>query len=107
MHETIGSPSTRTVHAPHSASSQPILVPVRCNRWRRSAERVSPGIDSNECCFPFTERLIIDIPLILFCSFPRGFEHVFEQTHHDMPPVIRAGAAGTGPETYLRKQRFY
>ena len=45
-----GSPSTRTVHAPHSASSQPIFVPVRRSRWRRRVERVSPAMGSRYVC---------------------------------------------------------
>src|SRR5690349_565859 len=104
MHETTGSPSTRTVHAPHSASSQPIFVPVRCSRWRSSVERVSPGTGSNEYCLPFTERFIFVIPLILFCALPRGFENIFEQTNDNVSAIIGAGSAGAGTEAYLREQ---
>src|SRR5215216_5086044 len=106
MHETTGSPSTRTVHAPHSASSQPIFVPVRRSRSRSSVERVSPGTASKECCLPFTEMFMFDIPIILFCALPRCFKHILEQLSHNMPAIIRACAAGAGAKTDLSKQSF-
>src|SRR5687767_13492849 len=103
MQETIGSPSTRTVHAPHSASSQPILVPVRRNRWRRSDERVSPGTGSSECCSLLTKTFMFAILLLLFRALPRRFEDIFKQTCDNMPAVIGAGAASTRTETYFSK----
>src|SRR5215213_1355371 len=106
MHETTGSPSTRTVQAPHSASSHPIFVPVRRRRWRRSVERVSPGIDSKEYSLPFTEKFMFAIPLILFCAIPRRFEHIFEQSSHNVPAIIRTGTAGARAETDMSQQGF-
>src|SRR6266540_5342732 len=104
MHETTGSPSTRTVHAPHSASSHPIFVPVRRRRSRRREERVSPRIDSNEYCLPFTERFMFDIPLILFCAHPCSFKHIFEQTNNNMTTIIGTGSTCTGAEAHLSEQ---
>src|SRR5215207_2071544 len=106
MHETTGSSSTRTVQAPHSASSHPIFVPVRRNLWRRRVESVSPGMGSKECCLPFIEMFRFDIPVILFCALPRCFEHIFEQASHNMPAIIRACTAGTRAETDLSKERL-
>ena len=39
-HESCGSPSTSTVQAPHSPSSQPCLVPVSCRSSRSSSSSV-------------------------------------------------------------------
>src|SRR5438093_12144050 len=107
MHETTGSPSTRTVHAPHSASSHPIFLPVRRSLSRRSAESVSPLTDSIEYCLPFTERFMFDIPLILFCALPSGFKHIFEQTNDNMSTIVGTSSACTATEAYLCEQYFH
>src|SRR3954447_11788309 len=42
-HDSTGSPSSSTVQAPHSPSSQPCLVPVRPRSSRRTSSKVLYG----------------------------------------------------------------
>src|SRR6266851_6288748 len=48
----------RTVHAPHSARSQPILVPVSPSLYRSVIASVSCGITSTRRSCPFTLSVI-------------------------------------------------
>ena len=45
MHESTGSPSTSTVQAPHSPSSQPFFVPVRPRSYLITSAREWLGVD--------------------------------------------------------------
>src|SRR5699024_465293 len=48
------SPSTITVHAPHSPTSQPFFTEVRPSRFRSISRRDSPGSTYSATSFPFT-----------------------------------------------------
>ena len=49
-HESTGAPSTSTVHAPHSPSPQPSLVPVKMHRGARREAGASPGRRPRRAC---------------------------------------------------------
>ena len=65
MHETTGSPSISTVHAPHSASSQPIFVPVSRSRSRRRVDRVSPAMAGTDLFTHIKYMTITTMPTYL------------------------------------------
>src|SRR6185436_3712410 len=50
--ERIERPSTRTVHVPHSPSSQPCLVPVRFRSSRKTSSSVLCGEKATSVCSP-------------------------------------------------------
>src|SRR5690242_13885668 len=53
------SPSTWTVQAPHSATPQPYLVPVRPSSSRRYQSSGVDGSPSKACSWPLTRNLTI------------------------------------------------
>ena len=57
MHESTGTPSTWTVQMPHSASWQPILVPVRPRSSRRTSASVRDSGTSRTRAMPLTVSL--------------------------------------------------
>src|SRR3954468_6700061 len=62
IHDRVGAPSIWTVHAPHSPSPQPNLLPVRLSTSRSVHNKgISLGT-SRLWSFPFTFSAINDIP---------------------------------------------
>ena len=55
--ESTGSPSTSTVQAPHSPSSQPCLVPVSCRSSRSTSSSVVCGLKSASRASPLTRNV--------------------------------------------------
>src|SRR5215467_8434775 len=56
-------PRNSTVHAPHSPSPQPYLVPVRPRRLRNTESKDSPETDSVLCSLPLTLRVMAGMGL--------------------------------------------
>src|SRR3712207_3108687 len=52
------SPSTRTVHAPHSPRSQPFFVPVSARRSRSASSSVTLGSTATAYLRPLTDSVI-------------------------------------------------
>src|SRR5688572_19528109 len=61
-HARTGSPSTSTVHAPHSAMPQPNLVPIKPNVSRRTHNNGVLGSTSAVKGVPFKRRLMLAMP---------------------------------------------
>src|SRR4029077_19480010 len=51
---SVGTPSTRTVHAPQEESSQPRFDPVRSSSWRSTSSSSSLGSIASSYLRPFT-----------------------------------------------------
>src|SRR5436190_4561717 len=56
MHDSVGTPSTCTVHAPQCPSLHAVYAPVRPSRSRSSVARLVPTGASTTCASPFTVR---------------------------------------------------
>jgi len=68
MKERVASLSTMTVHAPHSATPQPYLVPVRPTSSRRNQSSERSGSPSQFCSWPLIFTLIMIVSsLFLSC----------------------------------------
>src|SRR5262245_23835815 len=81
-HERTASPSRCTVQAPHSATPQPNLVPIRPSSSRRYHMRGIDGSPSNALSCPFTR--ILTIRSLLFRSIGSSRESA-QQTPQDQP----------------------
>src|SRR5664280_3688680 len=93
----MGSPSTRTVQLPHSASLQPIFVPVSCNRFLSKSARVSPGSAAKVTSLPLTVKVkffpsaILTNPFLPFSRQSRDIPLINYQPNEYDIPQWRAG----------------
>src|SRR5689334_23305933 len=75
MQARVAAPSTCTVHAPHSATPQPYLVPLSPSSSRKYQSSGIDGSPSNDCSWPLTRNLTMACPpgLLPMCdSIPEG-----------------------------------
>src|ERR1041385_1726241 len=78
-------PSIRTLHAPHSPSPQPSLVPVRFNCARNTSSRRSMGKASTVRGWPLTSQVIFTSSNIYANnSSRRGCENGSDQIHCEL-----------------------
>src|SRR5437868_6246337 len=98
-HEFTSLPSTITVQAPQSPTSQPSLAPVRLKLSRRSLRSVvSDGTDAVRCS-PLTFMLTVTINLpflgclaLLLREVPRPFERALREHGDEVAAILRRRA---------------
>ena len=91
--ESTGSPSTSTVQAPHSPSSQPCLVPVSCRSSRSTSSSVLCGAKSASRASPLTRNV------------PRTRGRTIGQSGSDLRVMIRLIVAHLAPSPLHRESR--
>src|SRR5262245_1989635 len=82
--ERIGTPFACTVHAPHWATPQPYLVPLRSSTSRRIQRRGMSGGTSTVADFPLTLNVTVmgAAPWVPGCSGCSGGDRVSRSTLH-------------------------
>src|SRR4030095_11877939 len=90
------SPLRCTVHAPHSATPQPYLVPVMPSSSRRYHINGIVGSPSNENCAPLTVRLTMMSSLP--CDWHTSIRRAVPQRSRDLKRGLVSDTPGTpGP----------